>query len=665
MVNAGFESGGNARRDARPDNRPDASLYTVGGTVQANEGGLYISRQADGELLQLCEDSTFAYVLTPRQMGKSSLMIRTAEQLIDDGRQAVIVDLTQLGTQLSADEWYSDFLDLVAGQLMLATDVKRWWRENAQSGLTLRLTRFFQEVVLAEVAEPVVVFVDEIDTTLSLAFTDDFYAAIRYLYVARSTDSRLRRLSFVLIGVATPADLIRDPKRTPFNIGERVDVTDFTPQEALPLVAGLGLPTEKEQQMLDGVLAWTGGHPYLTQRLCRSLVEQPSQGWTAAAVEPVVAETFLGRMSEQDNNLLFVRDMLTERAPKPFKQEVLTTYREIYRARQPVLDEEQNLVKSHLKLSGVVRREGKHLQVRNQIYQEVFGEQWIREHLPESFWQRNKSVLKVAIPVTAASVLAAVGMTGLYAEALQQRRRANVQAILAKTSEQKALEALEEVHGANQKVTNALKEANEQKKRAEQQTDIAQEQRLQAETAQQAEAEQRQRAEGALKRAEAGEAEARQQTEIAEAQTLIAEEQTLIAQDQTNEANQAKAQAEKESINSEIVAQSLITDNLLPSKFGLEALVNGLATAREVQTIQQRDPEIVQPETKMRVTASLRQVVYDIKQKNQLEGHTSAVFDVRFSPDGQTLASASDDGTVRLWNFDLNDLTNKEIRTNS
>ncbi|MEO0888491.1 MAG: hypothetical protein AAFY54_21570, partial [Cyanobacteria bacterium J06648_10] len=53
------------------------SMYTVGGTVQANEGGLYISRRADGELLQLCEDSKFAYVLTPRQMGKSSLMIRT------------------------------------------------------------------------------------------------------------------------------------------------------------------------------------------------------------------------------------------------------------------------------------------------------------------------------------------------------------------------------------------------------------------------------------------------------------------------------------------------------------------------------------------------------------------------------------------------------------
>ena len=63
----------------RADLRADASLYTVGGTVQANEGALYISRRADEELLALCEEAQFAYVLTPRQMGKSSLMIRTAE----------------------------------------------------------------------------------------------------------------------------------------------------------------------------------------------------------------------------------------------------------------------------------------------------------------------------------------------------------------------------------------------------------------------------------------------------------------------------------------------------------------------------------------------------------------------------------------------------------
>lgn len=413
-------------------NSADANLYTVGGTVQANEGGLYIARKADRELLQLCEQSAFAYVLTPRQMGKSSLMIRTAEKLLDSGRQAAIIDLTQIGTQLSADTWYSDFLDLLAGQLMLSTDVKHWWKANADSSIAMRLTRFFQEVVLPDISEPIVIFVDEIDTTLSLDFTDDFYAAIRYLYMARSTDPALKRLSFVLIGVATPSDLIQDVKRTPFNIGQRVDLTDFTLSEALPLAAGLGVAAEQAQQTLEAVMHWSGGHPYLTQRLCRAVAEQSISSNLLPDVKSVVANTFLGHMSEQDNNLQFVRDMLTKRSPQPLTQTILTTYRNILQ-KKPVLDEEQNVAMSHLKLSGIVKREGRHLKVRNLIYREVFNQRWIQEHLPESFWQRYKPVLRWAIPVTTASVLATVVMAGLVREAERQKHIAQLREQAART----------------------------------------------------------------------------------------------------------------------------------------------------------------------------------------------------------------------------------------
>jgi Holliday junction resolvasome RuvABC ATP-dependent DNA helicase subunit len=181
--------------------------------------------------------------------------------------------------------------------------------------VTQRLTRFFEQVVLTEVQDPVVVFVDEIDTTLSLDFTDDFYAAIRSLYVARATQPELRRLSFVLIGVATPGDLIRDPKRTPFNIGQRVELTDSTSEEAAPLVEGFGATSEVTSNLLQQALQWTGGHPYLTQRLCRALADKAIEG-KALDVKQVVQDTFFGLMSEQDNNLQFVRDMLTKRAPE-------------------------------------------------------------------------------------------------------------------------------------------------------------------------------------------------------------------------------------------------------------------------------------------------------------------------------------------------------------
>jgi WD40 repeat protein len=412
------------------------SLYTTGGTVQAQEGGLYLVRPADQQLLELCRQSRFAYVLTPRQLGKSSLMFRTAKELQAEGFRAVIVDLTQIGTGSDPEKWYGDVLEVVADQLELTTNARIWWKQEAETGLTLRLTRFFEEVVLAEVSEPIVIFVDEIDTTLSLGFTDDFFAAIRYFYVARAKNPALRRLSFVLIGVATPADLIRDPKRTPFNIGDRVDLRDFTPEEAAPLAQGLPLPPPEAEQALGWILGWTGGHPYLSQRLCSVLAETPPQEWSEGAVDQAVGRTFFGERSGQDNNLQFVRDMLTKRTPEGYGPELLRTYRTIWRGRQPVADEEQNLVHSHLKLAGVVRRHGRQLVVRNRLYQAVFNAAWIGEHNHEDFWKRYGPVLKWAVPVSVSAVVVAGVMTALAMEARRQAAIVALRELVAKVTYQ-------------------------------------------------------------------------------------------------------------------------------------------------------------------------------------------------------------------------------------
>ena len=365
----------------------DISIYTVGGTVQAGNG-IYIPRQADEELFELCCAAKFAYVLTARQMGKSSLMIRTAERLEAEGTHSVIIDLTSLGTQVTVEAWYLGLLTIMGGQLDLETDIVEWWNAKSHLGVTQRLIMFFKEILLAEIKGSVVVFVDEIDTTLSLDFTDDFFAAIRHLYTSRAREPDLHRLSFILIGVATPSDLIRDPQRTPFNIGQQVDLTDFTFEEALPLSDGLGLQKETAESAIQQILEWTSGHPYLTQRICQELSHRLSSARKNSGhdylntlnIAAVVHDLFLGIKSQQDNNLRFIRDMLTRRATSLV--DVLTTYREIVQAKNPVYDDEQSLIKSHLKLSGVVHRQNNQLQVRNLIYEKVFNEKWIKENFP-------------------------------------------------------------------------------------------------------------------------------------------------------------------------------------------------------------------------------------------------------------------------------------------
>ncbi|MBE7472471.1 MAG: AAA-like domain-containing protein [Anaerolineales bacterium] len=351
-------------------------FYTIGGAIQP--GGLYLTRRADTALLDLCRSGTFAYVLAPRQMGKSSLRLRVAGQLQAEGIKPVHIDLNLMGkTQLDADQWYLGLLDEIERNLALDTDALAWWRAQ-QFGPTRRLVLFFRNVLLAKIGQPVVIFIDEIDTTLGLDFTDDFFTAARAIHDARPTIPQFQRLSFVFIGVATPNELVKDPRRTPFNIGQRVDVTDFTFQEARPLADGLGLPRSQALQVLTWILNWSGGHPYLTQRLCAEIAHNPRSRWSEADVYQVVKRLFLSGDSNSDSNLQFVNDMLIgERTPD--LRETLNLYRAIRSNLYSVPDEEQKPVISNLKLSGLVRSKNGVLQVRNPIYAKVFDLNWIEE----------------------------------------------------------------------------------------------------------------------------------------------------------------------------------------------------------------------------------------------------------------------------------------------
>ena len=438
--------------------RTEAFALVAGGTVQAG-GGVYLPRRADDELLEHCRHGDFTYILTSRQVGKSSIMIRTAERLAADGALPIIVDLTEFGAQTNAEQWFKGFLFAVQEQAGLTTEASEWWSEQTHHTYAHKFNRYLRDVALVERPERLVIFVDEIDTTLRLDFTDDFFTAIRFLYQHRAADPELTRLSFVLIGVATPGDLIKDSTRTPFNIGHRIDLTDFTIDEAAPLASHLPVTPAIGREVLQSILQWTGGHPYLTLRAVRSLAEAPLSEWTAAEVDQRVRHLFFRAGAESDSNLQFVRDMLTKKA---FDREaVLRTYGAIRSGRR-VPDRELDQIGSWLKLSGIVRRHEGALVVRNPIYERVFDERWTADHLRLNVnWRRRLTQIGTVLLIL--TVLVTIPLA-IYAwrqktqaelqarEARVQRDEAERQRALAEEAYRKRTEDLETAQQAVEKL---------------------------------------------------------------------------------------------------------------------------------------------------------------------------------------------------------------------
>ena len=120
------------------------------------------------------------------------------------------------------------------------TSPEACWAANEHLGPLQRFLATLRDGILTHFFQPVVIFIDEIEVVRSLPFsTDEFFAAIRECYNRRATDPEMKRISFCLFGMAAPPDLIRDTRITPFNIGTRIDLTDFTEQDGRPLVRGL------------------------------------------------------------------------------------------------------------------------------------------------------------------------------------------------------------------------------------------------------------------------------------------------------------------------------------------------------------------------------------------------------------------------------------------
>ncbi|MCA9924696.1 MAG: AAA-like domain-containing protein [Anaerolineales bacterium] len=355
--------------------------FLAGGTLKVNHPS-YVERPADRELYNAARNGDFCYVLTARQMGKSSMMVRTAKKLNAINIQTAIVDLTSIGSDnVTVEQWYLSLLTKLKTQLKLDVTPETWWGENKPFSPISRFIKFLRDEILAKIDQRIVIFIDEIDSTLKLDFTDNFFAAIRATYNSRATEPIYNRLTFVLLGVATPQDLIQDAQNTPFNIGQKIDLKDFSWSDARVLREGItALVPEYGEAALKRIFYWTNGHPYLTQRLCSEVTKDKRKQWQDADIDNLVSHLFLSKKASHETNIQYIRKYVKEREDH---SELVELYERVYDGKH-VIESEQSIPQNQLKLIGLINPQNGSLMVRNNIYRNVFDKEWIRGSLGRS-----------------------------------------------------------------------------------------------------------------------------------------------------------------------------------------------------------------------------------------------------------------------------------------
>ncbi len=361
-------------------------FFSVGTPLHAVRAG-YVRRAADDVLYETIISGRYAHVIAPDRSGKSSLIAATAARLENNGSKVAILDLEQIGVREAGSDsgrWYYSVAYRLLRQLRIRVDLQSWWQDKSMLQNRQRLLEFYSEIILQNVQERVVIFVDEIQCIGDLPFADQLLASIRGAHNARATDPEFSRLTFVLLGECDPLSLIDETELSPFNITQAVTLGEFSREDLDLFSTELNLAPKDAAIALDRIFYWTAGQPYLSQKLARTISREQLAGDIAGNVDRIATRQLAGRSAlHNEPHMSHIHRAVVNDAKR--REALLNLFGRICKNVKVATDLGSPMQRRLIAI-GLIRidEEGK-LKVRNRLYEFVFTARWANENLPNNW----------------------------------------------------------------------------------------------------------------------------------------------------------------------------------------------------------------------------------------------------------------------------------------
>lgn len=329
---------------------------------------LYVERSADRQVKNILEDmGRPGYVLVSRQMGKTNLLINARRKYSNDNDRFIYVDLSNLFD--NEIQCFRNIIDTaIETNLDVFSQLEIEIRDYRKSNGELPPHKQHEKelrMLLNTIKGKLIIILDEIDALTKVEYSDRIFAQIRSIYFARTNYSEFDRLTYLLSGVVEPSELIKDPKISPFNIGEKIFLNDFTRIEFDSFLqkAELSILDEK---IKNRIFYWTNGNPRLTWDLCCIIEDQRNLIVNELDIDSFVKMHYLTSFDKPpiDN----IREIVKK---DPFIQDALI---EIEYGKGDVIADN---VKQKLYLAGIINYTENDIQIKNRIIKNSLSINWI------------------------------------------------------------------------------------------------------------------------------------------------------------------------------------------------------------------------------------------------------------------------------------------------